>query len=136
MGFGLQKIHLWLSPGKSASGKTRRQIVGNETRFTVSPFVQQNNPGGHLRYRANLTYKAVLLIVYIAASACSTISQFNQKAYENATSLKVEALMVMKKATEPFEDHRSSVEELIVKVDKVRDLAHAPWTGCRPKSHQ
>ena len=44
-------------------------------------------------------------------------------AFEQATSLKVEALVVMTKATEPFENHRAEVDVLRTSVEKAHEFA-------------
>lgn len=64
-----------------------------------------------------------LLFLLIALCGCTTISQFSPAAYEQATSLKVESLVLMEKAAEPFEKHRSEVESLLIKVEKACEYA-------------
>lgn len=56
-------------------------------------------------------------------AGCSTIAPFSQKAYEQATSLKVEALAVMDKASEPFADHKQTVGVLKLNVEKAYEYA-------------
>ena len=63
------------------------------------------------------------ILVVGLLSSCSTISPFNQVAYEQATSLKVEALALMDKATEPFANHQKDVDALMMKVDKAYEYA-------------
>lgn len=61
---------------------------------------------------------AVTLTFFLFALACSTISPFNQKAYEQATSLKAEALTLMDKAVKPFSDYRQEAELLRLNLEK------------------
>lgn len=57
-------------------------------------------------------------------TACPpSIAPFSLVAYEQATSLKVDALAMMGKATKPFADHRAEVEALVSKVDKAYEYA-------------
>lgn len=52
-------------------------------------------------------------LLILAGTMCApTISRFNQHAYVQATSLKVDALMLMEKGTEDFEKHREEVTQL------------------------
>jgi hypothetical protein len=52
-------------------------------------------------------------LLLLAATACGpTISEFNARAYEQATSLKVEALALMDKATAPYAEHADAVQHL------------------------
>lgn len=70
-----------------------------------------------------------LLFLLIALSGCAAISQFSPAAYEQATSLKVESLVLMDKAAEPFERHRSEVEALLIRIEKAYEYAKG-----RPKN--
>jgi hypothetical protein len=72
--------------------------------------------------RSAVTYKILLLISVLVVS-CATISPFSPKAYENATSLKVEALAVMDLATEPYPDHSAEVHVLVIKVNQAYEYA-------------
>jgi hypothetical protein len=72
---------------------------------------------------------AVLTAFVLLVSACATISSFSAGAYEQAVSLKVEALTLMDRATEPFADHRGEVEALTLRVEKAYEFAKG-----RPKN--
>lgn len=63
--------------------------------------------------------KILLLSVFIAVYGCTTISQFDQYAYVQTTSLKVDALGVMDLATENFEDHTDAVTVLRANLQKI-----------------
>jgi len=59
-----------------------------------------------------------------ALTSCGpTISTFSPIAYEQATSLKVDALALMGRATEPFADHRAETESLTVRLAKAYEFA-------------
>lgn len=52
-------------------------------------------------------------------TACSTISRFDQYAYTQTTSLKVDALSLMGHATESYSLHKGDVMELQTSIDKM-----------------
>jgi hypothetical protein len=55
----------------------------------------------------------LLLFAAIAISGCApTISQFNETAYQQAVQLKVQSLVLVNKATEPYADHADIAETL------------------------
>lgn len=65
-----------------------------------------------------------LLFAAGALAACGpTISKFNETAYEQATSLKVESLALMEAATEPYADHAEDVRALQVELKKAHEYA-------------
>ncbi len=64
-----------------------------------------------------------LLLAAAVASCGPTISTFSPIAYEQATSLKVDALALMGRATEPFADHRAETESLTVRLAKAYEFA-------------
>ncbi len=67
---------------------------------------------------------AGLVLVTALLGACSpTISEFNARAYEQATELKVEALALMDKGTEPYADHASAVQQLQTELRKAHEFA-------------
>ena len=75
--------------------------------------------------------QAIVLLMLFTLSACSMIAIFSQKAYEQATSLKVDALAIMDKASEPFLKHQSEVEVLRLNIDKAYEYAKG-----RPKNDE
>lgn len=79
----------------------------------------------------NLIRKIPLLYLVAALMlvGCSTISPFSQPAYEQATSLKVESLALMDKAVEPYGNHKKSVAELKLSIEKAYEYAKG-----RPKN--
>ncbi len=73
--------------------------------------------------------KMALAMAVLLVSACATISSFSPAAYEQATSLKVEALTLMDRASELFVDHRVEAEALTLRVEKAYEFAKG-----RPKN--
>ena len=49
---------------------------------------------------------------------CSTISRYDQTAYANATSAKVEALTLLDKATGIYASHREDIEAVTITLKK------------------
>lgn len=71
-----------------------------------------------------LAINTALGLLLLAATACGpTISEFNARAYEQATSLKVEALALMDEATEPYADHAADVRQLETDLQKAHEFA-------------
>lgn len=69
------------------------------------------------------------LLAPLLAACPAAISQFSPIAYEQATSLKVDALALMDKAIEPYADHEAEVAALVRRVAKAYEFAHG-----RPKN--
>lgn len=63
------------------------------------------------------------VVVLGLLAGCSTIAPFNQKGYEQATSLKVDALATMDKATEPFTSQQQNIAALKLNVEKAYEYA-------------
>lgn len=61
-----------------------------------------------------------MLILLLACAPL--IGPHSPTAYQNATSLKAEALGLMDKATEPYPDHAASVDSLMVEIDKAYEF--------------
>lgn len=60
-----------------------------------------------------------VLIVLLSFAACATISSFDQYAYTQTTSVKVDALNTMDLATTDFASNEKAVKELQTKLQKV-----------------
>jgi hypothetical protein len=74
----------------------------------------------------------ILVVSSLAAatSACSSlIATYSQTAYEQATSIKAESLVLLNKATEPYNQHAQEVAALMLNVDKAYEYAKG-----RPKN--
>ncbi|MCL6099013.1 MAG: hypothetical protein M1391_10600 [Bacteroidetes bacterium] len=59
-----------------------------------------------------------LLLIATLIVGCSSSAIFNQKAYEQATSLKVDVLNLMDKATGLYADNEKEINELKINVEK------------------
>ncbi|WP_167618520.1 hypothetical protein [Maribellus sediminis] len=66
-----------------------------------------------------LGQKLLLLSFFIAFIGCATISQFDQYAYVQTTSLKVDALQTMDLAVEAYDDHTDEVLKLKADLQKI-----------------
>ena len=64
-----------------------------------------------------------VIIVLLVAAGCRSIAPYSQRAYEQAPSLKVEALALMERATAPYDEHEAAVEDLQTKVEKAYEYA-------------
>ena len=80
-----------------------------------------------VNYRLSVLW---LLLLSLTIGGCSLlIAKYDKVAYQQATSLKVESLALMEKATNSYSTHEGAVEELKVKVDKAYEYAKG-----RPKN--
>ncbi len=79
-----------------------------------------------MRHIINQKLSSLWLILSISAvTGCSSlIDKYDQVAYQNATSIKVESLALMDKATSSYSDNETAVDELIIKVDKAYEYAN------------
>ena len=70
------------------------------------------------------------LITAILFAGCATISSFDQYAYVQVTSLKVDVLNLMDKSNEPYSSHEKEVEEVNIKLLKIIEYEkHRPKNG-------
>lgn len=60
----------------------------------------------------------LLLLLSFICTACSTISHFDQFAYQQTTSLKVDAIRVMEVATQEFNLHEGDVKRIQLDMQK------------------
>ena len=75
--------------------------------------------------RKGMRWQMPLLVVALTVWSCgSLIAVFDQRAYENATTLKAEASALMGQATEPFADHADEVQALMTRVDAAYEYAN------------
>ena len=61
----------------------------------------------------------LLLSLLLLSASCSTISKFDQYAYTQATSIKVDALGLMDSATNDYQQYKSSVTNMLTSIDKI-----------------
>ncbi len=67
------------------------------------------------------------LFAVIAFASCKTISGFDQYAYQQATSLKVDAMNLMDKATSPYNRQLQEINEVAVRMEKLQEYEkHRP----------
>jgi hypothetical protein len=64
-----------------------------------------------------------LMCASLFTLTCASVPRFSEKAYEQATSLKVESLALMEKGVDPYERHSAEVENLLLKVEKAYEFA-------------
>ncbi len=64
------------------------------------------------------TLRLLVVTFALATGACSTISHYDQVAYEHAVNAKVDALALMNKATGSYEEHQKEIGSLITELDK------------------
>jgi hypothetical protein len=62
-------------------------------------------------------------LIFFTAACAPLMASYSPTAYQNATSLKVETLALMDKATEPYEQHKADIERLYVELDKAYEYA-------------
>lgn len=84
-----------------------------------------------MRHNIKQRLSALWLILSIfAVSGCSAlIDKYDPIAYQNATSIKVESLALMDKATSPYSENEAGVEDIKLKIDKAFEYANG-----RPKN--
>ena len=71
-----------------------------------------------------MTKSFIKLLIPLCIIGCTPqISQFSPIAYEQATSLKVDSLVLMGKATESYADYEEEVSELMNRVEKSYEFA-------------
>jgi hypothetical protein len=73
--------------------------------------IKENRPSQLMRIMT-------IIIILTSFAACSTISTFDQHAYTQTTSLKVDALNIMSMASDDFNTHVSDVKTLKTNLQK------------------
>jgi hypothetical protein len=81
--------------------------------------------------------KALLISVTLTAASCATISKFDQYAYTQTTSLKVDAIALMGSATDSFRLHTAEAAQVQTTLNKAveyeknrpkNDLSEKMWS--------
>jgi hypothetical protein len=68
--------------------------------------------------------KISLTVIYVAVlCGCTTIAGYNEKAYENATSAKAEALTLIAKSNQSYTSHEPEVNALKLDMSKAAEFA-------------
>jgi hypothetical protein len=75
--------------------------------------------------------QACPLLVVLSLVGCNSISPFSPEAYKQDTSLKVEALNIMDKALEPYNQHQKDVEVIELEMEKAYEYSKG-----RPKNEE
>jgi hypothetical protein len=65
-----------------------------------------------------ISQKSVLIFLTASITACSTISAYDQTAYQQAVNTKVDALVLMDKAVEPYVNHRNDIAAFQTELQK------------------
>lgn len=73
----------------------------------------------HTTLIKSISKKLFLISFFISVFGCASISQFDQYAYVQTTSLKVDALELMELAVEDYEKHAEKVMKLKSDIQKV-----------------
>lgn len=66
-----------------------------------------------------VSFMAALAVVLLTLNSCFTSALYNEYAYRNTISLKVEALSLMDKATGDYSNHEEKVEDLLNETRKL-----------------
>lgn len=82
----------------------------------------------HYRSTSRVNYLFIICFLLFSAG-CSTISGFDQYAYTQATSIKVDALNVMNAATEQYAVHQAEAARVQTAIDKIYEYERS-----RPKN--
>ena len=64
-----------------------------------------------------------VMFAFLFLFGCNYIAPYNQHAYEQTTSLKVEALSIVAKANEPYSDHEKEIEQFKLRMLKAQEYA-------------
>ena len=74
---------------------------------------------------------SIALLLTTVFTGCASISPYNAKAYEQATSIKATALITMTKAQNPYQESANEIEDLILEMDRAYEYAKG-----RPKNSE
>ena len=70
---------------------------------------------------------AILFVTLLLFSHCATISGFDQYAYTQGTALKVDAMNIMNKATQPYASQQAGIEDVSTRIEKAYEYEkHRP----------
>jgi len=73
--------------------------------------------------KKQFSYCTMLVISLLFYTGCTSYSVFNQRSYEMATALKVDALELLNYASEPFSEHQDEIKLLKRNVEKAYQYA-------------
>jgi hypothetical protein len=63
-------------------------------------------------------FKICQAVICLSLASCSTIARYDQVAYQNATSLKVDANNLMDLSNQPYSSHEKEIAEFQTKIEK------------------
>ena len=99
-------------------------MAGQRTLWPNSPALSSSRTKAITTLSMKLTKQLPLLIILtFLLQACTTIGPFSETAYKMATSLKVDSLALMDKATESYTTHQKEVEILKLDLSKAYEYA-------------
>jgi len=78
---------------------------------------------GRQSYIKAVSSLTALILTLLLVSCAPIIAPYNETAYQNATNLKVESLVLMDNAIEPYSEHEESIEQLNMKIDQAYEYA-------------
>ena len=64
-----------------------------------------------------------VVLAFLFYLGCNYIAPYNQHAYEQTTSLKVEALSLIEKASKPYSDYEKEIEQFKLRMLKAYEYA-------------
>jgi hypothetical protein len=67
--------------------------------------------------------RILLSLVCLLLAGCVTTAPFDQRAYENTIDLKVDSLVLVEQSVEPFTNHVSEAESLLIRIRKAHEYA-------------
>lgn len=79
--------------------------------------------------KKNVSILSIILFSVILSGCSLLIDRYDKIAYQNATSIKVDSLALMGKATTPYTKNESAVDTLQIKLEKAYEYAKG-----RPKN--
>ena len=75
-------------------------------------------PHNNLAKSKGLAWVSLAVVITMVATGCSTISTYDQAAYQQAVNTKVDALTLMGKATDLYQNHQSDVASFQIELQK------------------
>lgn len=64
------------------------------------------------------------LLLFLVSACVPLIGQYSPTAYQNATSLKATTLVLMDKASQPYQSQERNIESLMLEVDKAYEFVN------------
>ncbi len=64
--------------------------------------------------KMNIKFFVLAAFIFFTASGATKIADFDQYAYRNATELKARTMLIIDRASEPYQDHKDNIQDLEV----------------------